>query len=224
MKADLNKLSVWLYKNNYKKELSKIIRLGSDKEAANTDDIYLYTSISKAAIDSVKKVGLISGEELYKNPELLEQARPDKKDREEWIERFEKESHYNFVYKGPNCFFSIPPVDDLNDKHPIKKWDLVFVKINLSKLLDDYVFLKNLWLYGLELHPYFDEMTDEEYLTRKGFLTLEEVIAFTEEDPKKLWANYDSPEGTHYASDVPHVVVLLEGGCISPKYLEILED
>jgi len=196
------------------KSIKRIIKSAEDK------GLYLYTSASSEAIESIMNIGLLSGEKLYEDRDLLEKARPDKKEREEWIKKFEKRRYIDLDFKGPSAFFSLVDESKISDKHPIKRGDLKMISIDLSAMLDDYEFTEDLLLFGVELEPYRVEMTDKEYFERQRFLSIEEVKSIRDKGSEEIWKNYDNPEGTHYASDVPHVFVFTKDGMIDPKYLK----
>lgn len=185
---------------------------------------YLYHQAPKEALDIIKSKGLYSSLKLLEDKELLEIARPNKKDREEWIELCKKQKNEPFR-KGPNCLFKLNPKNiNLPKNHPTKKYETVTLKIDLNKLIKD---LPNTKFYGLELKPF---LSDEEYNKlsekeqkeadkREYFLSKKELFDFEEKSASELWKFYDPPKKSMYAPNVPHVVVITSSGIIDPEYI-----
>ena len=199
------------------------------EKTAGEKDIYVYTALPKGARELVDRYGLMSAKNVLKNPEVLAAARrPEdrekfKADVKERVGTWKEDS-----VSGPSVFFGPPDWDKIHEKHYINKWDLQPSRINLSKLMRDEPGTR---IRGVELVPYnpaWGKLSDKEYnalderLKRKRALTLEEVRELAAKSPKELWKHYDSPEGTHYASDVPHAQVITPSGNILPKYIEHL--
>jgi hypothetical protein len=185
---------------------------------------YLYHQAPKQTLDIVKSKGLYSSLKLLEDKELLELARPNKKEREEWIKLCKKQKNEPFR-KGPNCLFKLSP-EKLPENHPTNKYDTFVVKIDLNKLIDE---LPNTKFYGLELKPF---ISDEEYYKlskkeqkeadkREHFLTKEELFDLESKSAQELWKFYKPTRKSMYAPNVPHVAVITPSGIIDPKYFSL---
>lgn len=174
------------------------------------EDAVVYSATPSAA--SALKHGLLSSRALAERPDLLAIARPDPKDRAEWLELYGRQKR-KASRGGPNFFFTQPDPDKISDKHYIKKWKLEGLEIAIGKLLKDHPKTR---IYGSELVPW----TKDENVVRKKVLTRREVLQFINTPPKELWKHHDDPEGRYYAANVPHGALLVPGGVIDPKYLK----
>jgi hypothetical protein len=56
-------------------------------------------------------------------------------------------------------------------------------------------------LLGVELKQYKKDMSDKAFAKRIKLLSLREIKAFINTDPKQLWKYYDDHTNTYYASD-----------------------
>lgn len=200
---------------------------GVDKQAAIS---YVPTSV----LESVKKNGLYSGEALLKNPELLRLAAQGRGETEEVF----SEGVHNVLAgwkansaKGPNILFSDIPKDiQLPPNHPLKKWNLSPVNIDLDALLKD---IPDTKVHGQELEPYEEylkrwtpeqlEKNEDQPSYRHRDLTAAELKTLQER--KDLWANYSDPDNKGmYAPNVPHASVRTPDGVIPPKYLKFAAE
>ncbi len=220
----------------------------TDGEAANTGEISkaaaakpqpqnleLLTGVPAAALEVIRKHGLLSGDELAKpeNRHLLELARSGEgaDSADQWLadrERRQKEMPWNTSYKGTSVLFGEPDPEKIHDKHPTKRFNTKAVRIKLAELLRDH---PDTIVHGSELIPYEgDEAYDaldangkDEFVQRRHHdLTPDELAVLIEQakNPKELWKHYDDPEGNRYAGNVPHGHVIVPGGRIDPKYLD----
>jgi len=206
----------------------------------STRDVFVYSAVPPKSKPQILEHGLLSAESIARNPELLKIARPNKKDREDFIKSVEKrlagESPESVL--GPSVFFTEVDDSKITKDHFIKKWKLKQIRINLSALLraepDTIVF-------GVELLPITTlssrSKAFKEHLHSLGFdkvkqliearrrpLTLEEVRAYTKKRPEDLWEWYDvdTYSGRFYAADVPHAFILTPNGAIPSKFIEFL--
>ena len=185
----------------------------------------------------------MSGVETIKHPEVLKTARPDAKQRKDFVKTVKKIASSDRPYSvmGPSVLFTLPDPDKVTDKHFIKQWGLQTIRIDLGRLLKDY---PDTVVWGVELLPYdyaWREMSDEEFeeeIAALGFssweefrdersrpLGLDEVYDFTLTDPVELWAHYPKSDiGKKYASNVPHAFIITPMGYIPYKYIEYVDE
>lgn len=175
----------------------------------------------KQALNAILIDGLFSGEALLKRPDLLELAAKGKdlssKELKKEIEKNLASSWSKDSSKGPNVIFHlIPESCKLSSKHPVKKFHLLSIKINLTELLAAYPETK---IYGMELKP-----STEKNLTlkdRQHFLNLREINEFLAMSAKEIWNRYNDIEDRGlYAPDVPHASIHCNNGIIPAKYLQ----
>lgn len=181
-------------------------------------DNFVYSYVPKNALKTILEEGLYGGQALLKRPDLLEfaakgsniSAKEMQKGIEKNLKSWRKESSL-----GPNIVFQLIPNDiKLSKKHPIKKYNLIPIKINLSQLLNDYPETK---IFGMELKPYTD---DAEVKDRHHFLDKNELNKFIAMNPKEIWDRYnDIDDKGLYAPDVPHASIHVNNGVIPAKYL-----
>ena len=100
----------------------------------NKDDIILYSAVSPEAVDSVMKIGLLSGDRLYQDKKLLKKARPDPSERKKWIKKYEEMRYMSMSFRGPSCFFTLTDESKINKNHPITVGNLQMLKINFSSM------------------------------------------------------------------------------------------
>lgn len=195
--------------NAFFDELTKIA-------ASLPEDSVVYSAVPD--VDSVMQHGLMGSLALSKRPDLLEIARPDPSEREEWQSMLAKERR-RLKRRGPNVFFTLPDPDKIHEKHHMKKNDLKVLEIALGKLLKDQPDTR---IYGMELAP-FPKGPVDKFPKRKGLISHKKIKELISSTPQELWKHYHDPEGKTYAANVPHAAVLTANGIIDPKYLKVLE-
>lgn len=205
--------------------------------------VYVYSAVPPNSKETIKEYGLLSGVEVAKNKEILKLARPTKKSRKEFVKKVEEKAASDRPYSvlGPSVLFTLPDESKITDKHFIKEWGLVPVRINLSKLLKDY---PETIIWGAELLPIkdkwrklsdeaFDRKIEQEYgLTWEEFLeakshelTLADVRKYSKKSPKSLWKDYEKVHiGKMYAANVPHAFIITPMGTIPYEYIEFIES
>lgn len=183
-------------------------------------DHFVYSYIPRKALDSVLEEGLYGGKALLKRPDLLELVA---KSRDLSPKKFEKQIKDNMespwfkeTTLGPNVVFKlIPDLKMVPKKHPVVKFDLIPIKINLTKLLNDYPETK---IFGMELEPFSDKAKEKD---RYHYLDSSELDKFFAMSAKDLWSTYnDIDDKGLYAADVPHASIHTISGIILPKYIE----
>jgi hypothetical protein len=200
------------------KELSNVYY----KLAIASGDVFVYHFVRPDSIQYVKKHGLLSGKLLVEKPELLEIARPNKKDQERFKKSVEEDLQNEddkIVSEGISVFFTLPDFSKIPKDHFIYKWNLVPLKINLSSIVKDN---KDTKLFGVELKPWNDRISDDKNTKqREKFLNLNEVKEYTEKKPSEIWKYYSGKDKKRYAPDVPHLIVRTNKYKILPKYILI---
>ena len=203
--------------------------------------VYVYSAVPPNAKETIKEYGLLSGVEVAKNKEILKLARPTKQSREDFVKKVEATAASDRPYPvlGPSVLFTLPDESKITDKHFIKEWGLIPVRINLSKLVEDY---PETIIWGAELLPIkakemklsdeaFDRKIEQEYgLTWEEFLearshelTLANVRKYSKMQPKTLWSNYERQHiGKYYAANVPHAFIITPMGYIPYAYVEFM--
>ena len=203
--------------------------------------VYVYSAVPPNSKGTIEEYGLLSGVEVAKNKEILKLARPTKKSREDFVKKVEATAASDRPYPvlGPSVLFTLPDESKITDKHFIKEWGLIPVRINLSKLMEDY---PETIIWGAELLPYkgkwrklsdeaFDRKIEQEYgLTWEEFLearshelTLANVRKYSKMQPKDLWSNYERQYvGKYYAANVPHAFIITPMGNIPYAYVEFM--
>lgn len=186
----------------------------------------LVTWIPRAALDSVRKHGLLGANALLENPEALALAAQARgKTADEFaaeIRQLNKARFWRASQYGPNAFFKEPPAGwEAPENHPSKKMDLTRVQILLDDLLQDQ---PDTVLHGQELLPFDEAAWDqhgEDYAeTRHHDLSPEELRDLRTRSAEELWRHFNDIEGDgKYAPNVPHAVIRTLNGRIDPKYL-----
>lgn len=174
------------------------------------------TAVPPGALESTLRDGLLSAQEVAKRPELLQLARPDATDREAWVKRLEtsgKDPRLRSALKGPSVSFSPPPKSKIAEDHPIRKWGLIPVRVDLDRLRRDDPSLR---VYGVELTP----ASSGPVTGRQRELSPEEVDALRRTPPRELWKHYTNTR--YYSADVPHAALINSSGRIPPKYLRVM--
>lgn len=194
----------------------------------------LYSYVPAQAVGSVETNGLLGSTAIAKRPDLLELARPDKKDRKAWLKAFIAQKMQPHR-KGPNALFKLPPKDTkLPDSHPTNKPGQYF-KIDVDQLLKDRPDTK---FHGLELEP-IDKLdkamaadglkpedwdvlpskVKQHYKSRRyKQLDVEALRTLARKHAKTLWKDYSGTDGM-YAPNVPHAAIMTSNGIVEPKYL-----
>ena len=192
-------------------------------------DVYVQSAVPAASRDLVKKHGLLSSQALLNNPEALEAFLGDRAgtDWEEDEEAFKqriaeklKDTLWGDSMKGPSVFFGDPDPEKITDAHPMRKLKAETIRVNLSKLMRDYPKTR---IAGTELQPYDPEGPEHQGDLRHYDIDMDKVREYAATDPKELWKHYDNPEGTRYASDVPHAQIITPSGGIPSEYLDFGE-
>ena len=205
--------------------------------------VYVLSAVPPRSNRYLQKYGLLSGVEIIKHPDVLKAARPDAKQRKAFVKKVKEVIASDFPHSvmGPSVFFTTPDPDKITDKHFIKQWDLQTIRIDLSRLVEDY---PDTVVWGAELLPYdyaWRKMSDEEFedeIAELGFssweeyrdarsrpLTLDEVYDFTQADPVELWEHYHKSDiGKKYASNVPHAFIITPMGYIPYEYIEYVDN
>ena len=192
------------------------------------------TYVPRAALDSIKERGLLSGDLLAdpENRELLELARPGDK-AAEWLalrEQIKKEQPWTTTYDGPSILFGDIDAESITDEHPSRDLDTVPVRIDLAKILAEVPDSK---VHGVELVPdtadaEWEALSEEEkdnfVDARHHDLTAEELqeLVGAAANPKEFWKHYNDP--TYYAANVPHGQLILPDGRVPTDYLEFPEE
>ena len=189
-------------------------------------DVYVQSAVPAASRDLVRKHGLLSSQALLNNPEALEAFLGDRvgtdweEDEEEFKQRIAeklKDTLWGDSIKGPSVFFGDPDPEKITDAHPMLKLKAETLRVNLSKLMRDYPKTR---IAGTELQPYDPEGPEHQGALRHYDIDMDKVREYAATDPKELWKHYDNPEGTRYASDVPHAQIITPSGSIDPKYID----
>jgi hypothetical protein len=189
------------------------------------DDVQVLSAIPPGTRELVEKHGLLSSEALLNNPEVLKAVLANRKgtDWEDTEEEFrarvaEKlmDKFWGTSMKGPSVFFGEPDPDKITDKHPMSKLKSEVIKINLSKLLRDHPDTR---ISGTELVPYDPEGPEHQGDKRHKDIDMDKVREYAAMSPEELWKHYNNPEGTRYASDVPHAQIITPSGVIPSKYI-----
>lgn len=172
------------------------------------DHVVCYSFVTPDAVAAIARYGLLAGEIVASSSALLRLARPDDGEREAWLrgfEEFRSDPEMGLIYRGPSVFFTLPDVAKLGPSHRIVARGLVPVAVDLGALLRDQPGIR---VRGVELVPYRTDMSDEEFEQRERDLELNEIEAFTRMPPEELWRHHDVSDDLHYASDVPHAIVV----------------
>jgi hypothetical protein len=180
-----------------------------------TDDEIVYTFVDPKALPSIRRLGLLSGDQIAASPKLLALARPNPKEREDWMKsyrKFSRDPETAIVFKGPSVFFSMPAVSDLDPDHPIRKRGLVPLRVRLGELMRDH---PEVQVYGVELVPLGKSKRPRD---REHVLDHQELLDLLNRSTRQLWEDHDPKDTRQYASNVPHGVVLTPR--IPPSYLD----
>lgn len=187
---------------------------------SRASDVFVYTFIRSESLDYVKQKGLLSSSLVVKDPKALRIARPGKRAREQLKKRVEDASEEDtFFIESVSAFFTLPDWSKIPEKHYINKWDLVPIKINISKLNKDHPETK---FFGVELKKWNDKLSEEENLKqREKALSLRSVKELTEKNPSEVWKEYKGTDVLKYAPDVPHLMIRTPMKKIPSKYLSL---
>lgn len=182
--------------------------------------------VPRKLLGEVAQRGLLSSEALLGEPQLLEQiAREQGESLPAWRRRIkERLKEGDDRLRGPYTLFKPPPdLGRLPKNHPMNKWDLAPVYVDLPRLLADRPKTR---VHGFELMPYdrWAEMSDDPSYRHRD-LTPEEIQEYLGMPAEEIWATYSDPERKGlYAPDVPHAAVITPDGVIDSKYLHLPND
>ena len=186
-------------------------------------DNFVYSYVSRNAVDTILEEGLYGGKALLNRLDLLELAAKGRDisttKLKNKIEKGLDDSFSRPALLGPNITFHlIPDMKMVSKKHPVRKHKLVPIKINLTKLLSDHPGTK---IFGMELKPYEEGMGDTE---RHHYISAKELKKYLAMTPRELWESYnDIDDKGLYAPDVPHASIHTKSGIISSEYLQIVK-
>jgi hypothetical protein len=189
-------------------------------------DVYVYTAVPRASRKLIKRYGIYSQQAMLKNPMVLSaylenlKGTPWEKTLPEFkksLQRRLKDPFWGDTVQGPSVLFGEPDRSKITSVHPTVVLDTEPVRINLSKILRDHPATR---IAGAELKPYDPDGPRYQMKERHYDIDLDQVRKFAALSPEELWKHYDSPEGTHYASDVPHAMIITPSGIIDPKYID----
>lgn len=194
----------------------------------------VYSYVPRQALDTIMSEGLYSGTALLKRPDLINllarsRGIPEKRFSRKFINEITGlNKHERNSVRGPNIVFQPPPEDiKLAPAHPMNKWDLIRLKINLAQLQKDYPKLR---IHGQELFPYseneYKRLGPVDYeQARHHDLSSQELDKLRQLSAKELWKHYsDKQNKGFYAADVPHASLITRSGIIKPKYLSVDEE
>jgi hypothetical protein len=186
-------------------------------------DNFVYSYVSRNAVDTILEEGLYGGKALLNRLDLLEVAAKGRgistiklKNK---IEKGLDDSFSRPALLGPNIIFHlIPDIKMVSKKQPVRKHKLVPIKINLTKLLSDHPSTK---IFGMELKPYKEGMSDTE---RHHYISAKELKKYLAMTPRELWESYnDIDDKGLYAPNVPHASIHTKSGIILPEYLQVVK-
>lgn len=183
-------------------------------------DNFVYSYVSRNAVDTILEEGLYGGKALLNREDLLELAAkgrnvsPTKLKNK--IEKGLEDSFSRPALLGPNVVFHlIPDMNMVSKKQPVRKNKLVPIKINLTKLLSDH---PNTKIFGMELKPYEEGMNDTE---RHHYISSKDLKKYLAMSSREMWKLYnDIDDKGLYAPDVPHASIHTKNGIIPPEYLK----
>lgn len=205
----------------------------SSPKKPNTKRHIAVSEVPADTLDDVMELGLLSGKVLLKHPDLLRKARPDAKERAEWI-RDHKASLKKGepIFKGPNAYIKPPPPTlRLSPNHPSRLHKLIRLEVDLDSLMKE---IPETRIYGIELTPFpvtddtwermskkeIEEMKKDIGNSRKRFLSMPELDELFSRSAEDLWAHYDR-KSPLYAGDVPHIAIITPSGVVPPKFLRL---
>lgn len=193
------------------------------------ENLSVLTAVPKQNFDLIMRKGLASQKAISEDPELtaayLKQRGVGEAEWREELAAALKGWHPESRI-GPSVFFTPPDPDKVSDpRHFINQFDTTVLRVNLDKLMRD---VPGTRVFGSELEPYSEgaSKADPEnyYKRRRRDLTRDEILAYTNTDPKELWKHYSEEDiGKYYASNVPHGKIITPSGIIPPEYLEQVE-
>ena len=193
-----------------RKQLLRIIL-----ESLGNEQITLYSFVPKKDIRLIKQYGLAGTRGLVQNEELLDQAYPDEKEKQEFIARYDAD---DVTLQGPSVFFQRVPIEyivSLDGDHLLSRKEHVLISIDWSSITRDF---PDAHIHGLELIPY----DDDEYEDKKGAIERElsddEVSSFSRVSYSNAWEDYVPG---YFAGNVPHGIIMMSDGIIPPNYLSI---
>ncbi len=181
--------------------------------------VVCYSFVTPESVASIARYGLLAGEIVASSSLLLNLARPNAEERETWLrgfEEFRSDPEMGLIYRGPSVFFTMPDPAKLGPRHYISARGLLPIAVNLGAFMRDQPGTR---IRGVELVPYRTGMSDAEFEKRERDLDLSEVLDYTRKSPEELWCHHDVGDDQHYASDVPHAIVVTPR--IEPVYLRL---
>ena len=191
-----------------RKQLRQIIL-----ESLSDEQITLYSFVPKKDIHSIMKYGLAGSKGIVENPEMLDSLFTNEEQKQEFVDRYDPS---DITLQGPSVLFQRVPMEyivNLDSDHILSRGDHVLIEIDWSRLSQD---IPEARVHGLELVPY----DDEEYESRKPEIEREldhdEIEKFSKLPYHYMWQNYVPG---YFAGNVPHGVIILNSGIISPEYL-----
>lgn len=218
-------------KDDLNNQLMDVIRSAAGTKQA------VVSYVPRSALESIRAKGLMSSEAMLRDPEALASAAAG---RGVDPEKFRAEAEAGLAgwkpdsWRGPNVMFKAPTkthLAGLAGEHPLKRWDLAPVKIDLRRLMKDQPETR---VHGQELMPYAEyekKWTEEELKADKDDpslrhrdLTMKELADLLKTPASKLWASHAKDDTQRYAPDVPHAAVVTPTGVIDPKYLKFAGD
>ena len=128
--------------------------------------------------------------------------------------------------QGPNVLFHEPDISKLPANHPLKRWDLSRIDVDLDAILKRRA--KSTRVHGSELVPYSKadyEADPAGYPHRRHHdLTPDEIKAIAARSPADIWSKFNDDGRGLYAGNVPHASIITRGGVILPRYLKEASD
>ncbi len=182
-----------------------------------SSEIFVFTFVPKDNLDLIKSKGLLSAAKLIEDEVVLKAVKGKKAQKfKQDIEKKLSDPEWQEIVSGVSSFFTLPDWQQLSEKHFIFQNDLVPIRINLTKLINEESGVK---LLGVELEPYNSKKKEQPNRERK--LSLKEIKDFINKQPSELWKNYDNPDNDKYAPEVPHLIIIVPSGKIKSKYLDL---
>ena len=181
----------------------------------DSDKIMLYSFVPKENLDAIKKWGLAGTRGIVENPELLAHIFPDEAERQAFVDRYDPS---DITLQGPSVFFQSVPVNyivGLDKEHILTQGDYILIGIDWSQLSQDHPSAR---IHGVELIPYNDEEYEDKKSEIEHVLDHNEISHLASMPYHHAWSNYVSG---YFAGNVPHGIVILDGGIIPPEYLSL---
>ena len=182
----------------------------------------VFTYVPAAMKDQILREGLYSSKALLKRHDLLDATaatRGDDPDKWRSDIRERLKSWKPEAVQGPNVLFHEPDAAMLPADHPMKKWQLSRLNVDLEELLRRRPTTR---VHGLELTPYDKAKGDDpDYPQQRHHdLTPQEIEEIAARPAADVWSQYSGAGRGMYAADVPHASIITRGGVIPPRYLK----